>query len=40
MEGSRMDDNKALAITKDISVSVADAICEESADHVRRLPPL
>lgn len=29
-----MDDNKALAITKDISVSVADAICEESADHV------
>lgn len=32
-----MDDNKALAITKDISVSVADAICEEGADHVSEI---
>lgn len=29
-----MGDNKALTITKDISVSVADAICEEGAGHV------
>lgn len=29
-----MGDNKALTITKDISFSVADAICEEGADHV------
>ena len=32
-----MDDDKALAITKDISVSVADAICEEGADHVSEI---
>lgn len=35
-----MDDNRALTIAKDISVSVADAICERAPTMCRRLPPL